>query len=104
MAEFKTTTGPDGTPVLVVSGELDIAGVDEFVEYGEKLLRSGAPVVAVDLSDLSFIDSSGIGALVRLGKSAAANQRLQLSDVSRPVARVLELTGLTDLFVDRPDS
>ena len=103
MAEFTTTTGPDGTPVLAVAGELDIAGVDEFLEHGDKLLHTGAPVVTVDLGEVTFIDSSGIGALVRLHHSTAEGQLLRIRDVPQSVARVLEITGLTDLFAVRPE-
>lgn len=104
MAEFVVTSGPGSTAVLAVSGELDIAGVEEFLEHGDKLVHSGAAVLTVDLADVTFIDSSGIGALVRLRTSVRDGQRLRLDDVPRSVARVLEITGLTDLFEDRPES
>jgi anti-sigma B factor antagonist len=104
MAEFVTTTGLDGAAVLAVSGELDIAAVDEFLEHGEKLIHSGVAVITIDLGEVSFIDSSGLGALVRLRQSAAEGQRLRLGTVPKSVARVLQITGLTELFADRPES
>jgi anti-anti-sigma factor len=105
MAEFVTTTGQDSAPVLSVSGDLDIAGVDQFLAHANRLIDSGAGVVDVDLGGVTFIDSSGLGALVRLQRSAtAAGRGLRLTHVPRSVARVLELTGLTDLFTDRPES
>jgi len=104
MVGFVTSTGPDGSAVLAVSGDLDIAGVAEFLEYAQKLVQSDADVIEVDLRDVTFLDSSGIGALVRLRKATADGQRLRLSHVPRPVARVLELTGLSDVFADRSDS
>lgn len=104
MAEFVTTTGPDSAPVLGVSGDLDIAGVDQFLAHADRLMESGGGVIDVDLGGVTFIDSSGLGALVRLQNSAtAAGRRLQLSNVPRSVARILDLTGLTDLFADRPE-
>lgn len=105
MAEFATTTGPDGAPALAVSGELDISGVDEFLARAGALLESGTGPIGVDLAGVTFIDSSGLGALVRLQKAATAEKRgLRLLEVPRPVARILELTGLTDLFSQGPAS
>ncbi|SFC13705.1 anti-anti-sigma factor [Nocardioides terrae] len=103
MVGLATSTGPDGAAVLAVSGDLDIAGVAAFLEHAQPLLQSDAAVIEVDLRDVTFLDSSGIGALVRLRKATADGQRLRLSHVPASVARVLELTGLTDLFADRSD-
>lgn len=105
MAEFVTSTGQDTAPVLAVSGDLDISGVDEFLEHADRLLRESASTIDIDLAGVTFIDSSGLGALVRLQKTATENGReLRLSNVPRPVTRILELTGLTDLFAERPGS
>jgi anti-anti-sigma factor len=103
MAEFVTTTAQDDVSVLAVSGELDIAGVEEFIARAAALLEDGRDV-DLDLSGVTFIDSSGLGALVRVQKAAgSAGRRLRLSDVPRSVARILELTGLSDLFDERPE-
>lgn len=105
MARFVTLTGRDGIAGLAVSGDLDISGVEELLSTAGSLLDAGADVVELDLSGVTFIDSSGLGALVRLKKTVvAAGGQLRLVDVPRPVARILELTGLTDLFDDRPES
>jgi anti-anti-sigma factor len=105
MAEFVTTTGRDSAPLLAVSGDLDISGVEEFLSHAGRLLDSDAKTIEVDLGGVTFIDSSGLGALVRLHKSAvAAGQQLRLANVPRPVTRILDLTGLTELFDERSDS
>jgi anti-anti-sigma factor len=104
MAEFVTTTAQDDVSVLAVSGDLDIAGVEEFLAHAGRLLEGGHDV-DLDLSEVTFIDSSGLGALVRVQKAAtAAGRRMRLCDVPRSVARILELTGLSDLFDERPES
>ncbi|GAA1952629.1 STAS domain-containing protein [Nocardioides panacihumi] len=105
MAAFVTTTSQDSAPVLAVSGDLDISGVDEFLAHADRLLALDADAIEVDLSGVTFIDSSGLGALVRLHNTAAdAGRELRLTNVPRPVTRILELTGLTDLFAERPES
>lgn len=104
MAEFVTTTGQDSAPVLAVSGDLDISGVDPFLSYADRLLNTGTRVIDVDLGGVTFVDSSGLGALVRLQRRADADgRRLRLANVPRSVARVLDLTGLTELFEERPE-
>jgi anti-sigma B factor antagonist len=105
MAEFLTTSGADSAPVLAVSGDLDISGVDEFLDQASRLLDTAPDAVDIDLGGVTFIDSSGLGALVRLHRSAAGSGRqLRLANVPRPVSRILELTGLTELFTERSES
>lgn len=104
MAEFATAAGRNAAPVLVVTGELDMSSEDELLAHARRLLAGGTDV-DVDLSGVTFVDSSGLGALVRLHKLVTgAGRELHLSRVPRPVARILELTGLTDLFADRSGS
>ena len=105
MAEFVTTPGADAAPVLAVSGDLDISGVEEFLDHAARLLDDGTAGIEVDLGGVTFIDSSGLGALVRLQRTATvAGRHLRLTNVPRPVTRILELTGLTDLFTERSGS
>jgi anti-anti-sigma factor len=105
MAEFVTTPGADNAPVLAVSGDLDISGVKEFLDDADRLLDTGAAAIELDLGGVTFIDSSGLGALVRVQRTATvAGRQLRLTNVPRPVTRILELTGLTDLFTERSPS
>lgn len=59
--------------VIAPEGELDISRMDDFRAVLWEAAREGAASVVVDLSHVSFIDSSGLGALVelhhRLGRS-----------------------------------
>ncbi|HEY0890840.1 MAG TPA: STAS domain-containing protein [Nocardioides sp.] len=98
MAAF-TTSLDGGVAVVRISGELDIASHGELLAHTEPLLRSDAKVVALDVADVTFIDSSGLGALVRLQQQAVdAGRSLRLRNPPRPVTRILSLTGLADLF------
>ena len=91
------------TPSLLhLSGELDLASAPILEDAISRLARPGA-TVEVDLTALTFIDSSGIKvlchALGRLGDG-----RLIIRTPTRAVRRTLELTGLDGLFeiVDDP--
>jgi anti-sigma B factor antagonist len=80
--------------VIAPEGELDIAHVGEF---RDALARAGgAPAVVVDLSSVSFIDSSGLGALVELHKRFQRdNRRLAVVAPSGTAAALLlNLSGL----------
>jgi anti-sigma B factor antagonist len=52
--------------VIAPEGELDITSVGDLRAAMSKALREGAGAVVVDLSQVTFIDSSGLGALVEL--------------------------------------
>lgn len=60
----------------------------------------GSGHVLLDLSDVEFIDSSGVGFLIRLRKLArASGQRLILVSPSKPVEATLKLMRLRDFFI-----
>jgi anti-sigma B factor antagonist len=56
--------------------------------------------IVVETSGVSFIDSSGLRVLIELSERAAAlGAQVVLASPSRSMARLIELTGLDDLFV-----
>ncbi len=88
--------------VLTLTGELDLASGPLLREAVDDALRRGRRHVAIDASGVSFIDSSGLMALLKARRKAtAAGGSLRLTASSVPVLRVLELTGLTDELLDR---
>jgi anti-sigma B factor antagonist len=93
---------------LRVRGELDIAVADELVERVAALASSSARLTLVDLSEVMFIDSSGLRALIeahRIGEGARDFEVI----VVRPrqsVRRVIDITGAGRILrlVDAPDA
>ena len=75
-----------------VSGELDLHTAPQLDNELEGMLRDGAAYVLVDLRDVPFLDSSGLGVLLsaahRLGKDGFV-----LSGLGLESRRVLEITG-----------
>lgn len=89
-------------PVLVVVGEVDMATANDFAAAAIALLDTATVVAHVDLTDVTFFDSSGIAALIEIqGAFEDASVRLVIAP-SRSVARTLELTDLTDHFTFGP--
>jgi anti-sigma B factor antagonist len=88
-------------PVLVLSGEIDMACADDVVAGGEQLLRDApnARDLVVDLGQVEFIDSSGLSALLRLRRTAQGRDiAVALRDVPRSVSVLLRLAGVQDVF------
>lgn len=89
--------------VLNAPPRLDFEEVHRIREEMEAALLSPTPVV-LDLSNVEFIDSTGVGLLIRMQKRArCGNQQLILAHLSENVQRALELMRLTDFFIVSPD-
>ena len=99
MAEVATADVED-TRVVRVSGEIDLSNASDLLDEIGASVRSGAATIIVDLSGVTFLDSSGIAMLVKLRKRIAhSRQELRLV-VPRdsPVHRVLEITRIEELI------
>ncbi|HEX4867148.1 MAG TPA: STAS domain-containing protein [Acidimicrobiales bacterium] len=93
--------------VIKVAGELDLASAPELSSVlAEPAGASTLPVV-LDLSGVTFIDSSALRALLLAGRQLAnAGRKLQIGPRSDVVSRVLEVTQLdqqTEAFQVLPD-
>ncbi|MGD9695395.1 MAG: STAS domain-containing protein [Thermoleophilia bacterium] len=94
-----TTDVREGFTLVTLGGELDIYTVGSFREDLEQVDPVSTPVV-IDLTDVTLLDSSGLGALVSLLNRARAGQgRLGLICPHRRLRRVFEITGLRRAFV-----
>jgi len=83
--------------IIVLTGEFDLAGVEAF-EKASAEVASGASVI-LDLGGLSFLDSSGLRALVILNRRAQAEGwSLTLANPQPQVVRLLRLTRLDQLL------
>lgn len=81
---------------LTVSGELDLSSASDLTNA---IVGAGgdAATVTLDLSQVGFLDSSAIGALIAAGQELAdAGRRLRIGRRSAIVSRVLEITGLSE--------
>jgi anti-sigma B factor antagonist len=90
---IRTRRGP-GYVVVTVAGEVDIATVAELRERLAALAVSGVPLVA-DLDQVSFIDATGLGALVGAAREAAEHgTSLHLVCAQPQTRRLFRVTGL----------
>lgn len=89
----------EGVAVVDVDGDLDMAAVDDVDAALQEALSQGRPVV-VDLTDVAFIDSTGMRAMIearRRSREDAVPMVLVCPD-NAAVWRLLELTGTTGFF------
>jgi anti-sigma B factor antagonist len=86
-----------GNRVIRVSGELDLSTVPSLEAELEAALGRAEGGVVVDLSDLEFIDSTGIAVLVRaMGESNGSERLSFVPSRSDGVIRVLAMTGVAE--------
>jgi anti-sigma B factor antagonist len=82
---------------LVLTGELDMASAPALEGMLQELCEGGAQELVVDLSRLTFMDSSGLNAILKT-KALCEEHLCDLGLIPgrRPVQRVFELTHLLD--------
>ncbi|WP_210335432.1 STAS domain-containing protein [Microvirga sp.] len=95
-----------GFALVRLSGRLDAAAAPQILARLKDAVADGKSRLAVDLSEVSFIDSTGLGTLVSGLKAARkAEGDLRLIAPSPQAQRLLRLTTLDRVFVtsDTPD-
>ncbi|MEV4202545.1 STAS domain-containing protein [Micromonospora globbae] len=88
-----------GGTCLRLTGELDMSTAEEFNAAVDRLTAAGERRLLVDLTELTFCDSTGIAAFLRGDHRAAAEGGwLRLTGASGAVDRVLRLTGVAQVL------
>jgi anti-anti-sigma factor len=79
---------------LIVVGEIDLRTCNEIVDAAERLAADGCTELNIDLREVSFMDSSGLRALIAIHKQCAeAGRQLTIVPATEPVMTVFRLTG-----------
>jgi anti-anti-sigma factor len=85
--------------IVKPSRMLDTAQASQIRQEINQILESGAAVVLIDLENVLFIDSSGLGALVLAYKSLrSVGGKLFLCSAAPQVRMLFELTGTDQVF------
>ena len=89
----------NGIPVLTVRGEVDVSTAPELRERLMLLAERGCTTAVVDLSDVSFVDSTALGVLVSgVKRLRSAGGELNLVITQPHITKVFDITGLTEVF------
>lgn len=97
---IETRTTPDGVAEMTVAGELDLTTAPRLREAVEVCFGEAVRTLVIGLRDVTFIDSTGLRALLfakQLADDLGAG--LLLSSPSGTVRQLLKLVGLENQFV-----
>jgi len=84
---------------LTVSGEVDLDTADEFADHGLECLNGAGSTLVIDLGGVTFMDSTGLGALVRIHNAAQAmDKSIVLTNIPERVQTLLHITKLDGVF------
>ncbi|MGD1907973.1 MAG: STAS domain-containing protein [Leptolyngbyaceae cyanobacterium] len=85
--------------IIEPTGILDSTQADSFRQQVDEALGTDADKLLIDLSNISFVDSSGLGALVMvLKKVRAANKEMFVCSINDQVRMLFELTSMDRVF------
>jgi anti-sigma B factor antagonist len=94
-----TSQHRDGWRVVQVTGEIDVHTGPTLRDHLLSALAQGEPDLIIDLAEVSFLDSSGLGVLVTAHKRArAAEGELRLASCQPSVATIFQITALDRAF------
>ena len=100
--QLTTQEARDCLVVRVEEARIDAAVAIEFKEAVRSAAQGNDGTVILDLSRVSFLDSSGLGAVVAVMKLLAPKRALELAGLTAPVARVFRLTRMDSVFTIHP--
>ncbi|HLP90936.1 MAG TPA: STAS domain-containing protein [Nostocaceae cyanobacterium] len=84
---------------ITLNGNLNASTLEEFRHNINQVLDGGAKIVLVDCQNVTFMDSSGLGALVLAFKSLKeVNIRMVLCSINEQVRILFELTSMDNVF------
>jgi anti-sigma B factor antagonist len=92
-------TSLDGSQVVSMTGELDIATAERAYAFLNDVINDGYAPVIVDLGGLTFCDASGLGVLARTANHARETGRqLRLRSARPSLVKIMRITGMDSAF------
>lgn len=93
---IEVRSSPEAETIALI-GEADLAGVPEIEAAFEEIRAKQPGLTVLDLRSLTFIDSSGLHALVKAHQQhLARGHELEIVPPPEEVHRIFELTGLDE--------
>ena len=89
--------------IAVEASRIDAAAAIQFKDGLRELTADGPTRVILDLSEVSFLDSSGLGAVVAAMKQIGDGRRLELAGLTPNVEKVFHLTRMDTVFTIHRD-
>lgn len=95
---FETETHGEKTVVKLIEDRLDAALAVRFKDSLKDLVDEGGDHMVLDLSQVAFMDSSGLGALVGHMKYMGTERKFEICGLSPTVEKVFKLTRMDSVF------
>lgn len=93
------TESKNGLIVCHVEGEIDINSSPAIKKSFDKLISTKAPKLVINLSKVTYVDSSGLATLVEILKNMKSyGGRMRLTNLSPKIKSLFEITKLEKLF------
>ena len=85
--------------IRAMDDRIDAAGAIQFKERMREIIEEPSARVVLDMSNVGFLDSSGLGAVVSVMKALGPIRRLELSGLTTTVEKVFRLTRMDSVFI-----
>lgn len=102
--EIRTERRNRALLVHVADARIDAAVAIRFKDAMRDVIMEPSERVILDLSQVTFLDSSGLGAVVAVMKMLPSNRPLELSGLTPTVEKVFRLTRMDRVFTIHPDA
>ncbi|BBU58015.1 anti-sigma factor antagonist [Mameliella alba] len=100
-----TTDHRDGVDIIRVdAARIDAAVAIQFKDRMREILGNEKPRYVLDLSQVDFIDSSGLGAIVAAMKLMPKGGKLELAGLRPAVDKVFRMTRMDSIFAIHPSA
>jgi anti-sigma B factor antagonist len=86
------------THLKLEDSRLDAAQAIRFKEAVRAISDEGSDYILLDMSNVEFMDSSGLGALVSVMKYMGAEKKLEITGLTPMVEKVFKLTRMDEVF------
>jgi anti-sigma B factor antagonist len=97
------TREDEGRTVVAISGEIDVYTAPTLRDHLSQLVADGKYELVLDLEEVAFLDSTGLGVLVGgLKRVRAHDGSLSLVCTQERILKVFRITGLTKVFRIHP--
>lgn len=96
--EFEIAKFGDKTVVSLQENRLDAAMAVRFKDAMRALVDDGVTHMILDMSNVAFMDSSGLGAVVAHMKYMGADKQFEISSLTPTVEKVFKLTRMDSVF------
>ncbi|WP_025161509.1 STAS domain-containing protein [Paraclostridium bifermentans] len=82
-----------------INGELDVAGADKVKTHLNRLIEEQPVDIKMDFTNLEYIDSTGLGALIGVLKRLKVNDKdIYVLNARKNVKKIFSITGLDKIF------